>query len=345
MLKEVTIGPDGTYEAEIGPLAPGDYNIRVVVIDPAGNVSQPSDPFPVTIDVSPPAPPGIPTLEGGDSGGVSNETPTLSGRGEPGAEVIIFDDRDNDGEVDAGEELERTRVGEDGTWRLTLGPLAPGDYNIRVILIDPAGNVSAPSDGLELTVEASSAGGVLTLLDAYDTAYGQAQALAFETRASAALLVSAPSQLSGATLNAMLAGFNRGGTSISEAFRRFITDGERETPVAEALIEALRDARLRSQIQTDLLSEERLLYFFDGGAWRLLNFQITDDAVTPLATGSEGVAAGAALYDAGARLAGTTADDRASAGFAAQMARAVSDFDRDAAQLTAALRDRSRAGR
>ena len=341
VLETTTIGPDGTYGVKIGPLAPGDYNIRVIVIDPAGNTSQPSDPFPVTIDVDPPSAPDVPALEGGDSD-ASSDTPVLSGRGEPGADVIIFNDRDNDGVVDAGEELGRTVVGADGTWRAALGPLAPGDYNIRVILIDAAGNASAPSDGLELTVAASSAGGVLTLLDTHDSVYGQVQALTFETRAGAALLISAPSRLSGPALSAMFTEFNRGGTSLSEAFRRFITDGGREAPVAESLIEALHDARLRSEMLLDLLSEERLLYFYDGGAWRLLNFQVRDDAAAPYTEGAA-VSPGAALFNANEAATAIAAGETAPTGFAAQMARAVSDFDRDAAQLSAALR--SRAGR
>ena len=102
-------------------------------------------------------------------------------------------------------------------------------------------------------------------------------------------------------------------------------------------------ASMGGRDEFDLLPEERVRYFFDGGAWRLLNFQIRDDAAAPYTEGAA-VSAGAALLDA-SEITAVAANETTPTGFAAQMARAAADFDRDAEQLSAALRDRGRASR
>ncbi|WP_429213452.1 Ig-like domain-containing protein, partial [Metapseudomonas resinovorans] len=138
------------------PLEEGEHNLTTRVIDEAGNVSEPSDSWDLVIDITPPALPENPIAEiidnQGDThgpieqGGVTDDTtPTIKGKGEPGDTIIIIDNGTKIGEVE---------VGEDGTWAFTPETeLDDGDHGISVIIQDPAGNQSEPSDEWVITVD------------------------------------------------------------------------------------------------------------------------------------------------------------------------------------------------
>ncbi|WP_336332609.1 Ig-like domain-containing protein [Pseudomonas putida] len=155
------------------PLAEGEHSFTVRAQDAAGNLSEPSQPWAVIIDTTAPQKPGS---EGSNTqigsaiddhgpiqgpiteGGVTDDTtPTLNGTGEPGDTIII-----RDGE----EEIGRVEVGSDGNWSFTPEePLGEGEHEISVIIQDPAGNQSEPSDPWIVVVDtqapdAPSIGGV-----------------------------------------------------------------------------------------------------------------------------------------------------------------------------------------
>ncbi|WP_256658170.1 Ig-like domain-containing protein, partial [Pseudomonas sp. D(2018)] len=138
------------------PLEEGEHSLTTRVIDEAGNVSEPSDSWDLVIDITPPALPENPIAEiidnQGDThgpieqGGVTDDTtPTIKGNGNPGDTIIIIDNGTKIGEVE---------VGEDGTWEFTPETeLGDGDHGISVIIQDPAGNQSEPSDEWVITVD------------------------------------------------------------------------------------------------------------------------------------------------------------------------------------------------
>ncbi|WP_164486745.1 Ig-like domain-containing protein [Pseudomonas chlororaphis] len=154
VIGEVIVGEDGRWEFTPDPeLSEGPHPITVIVTDPAGNASEPSDPYIVIVDTTAPGKPGIGTggidevidnvgpiqgnVEDGDT--TDDTTPTFGGGGlQPGDKVTIIDDGVVIGEV---------IVGDDGRWQFTPDPeLEEGPHPITVIVTDPAGNESEPSD-------------------------------------------------------------------------------------------------------------------------------------------------------------------------------------------------------
>lgn len=140
------------------PLAAGLHSFTAVATDPQGNTSAASQPFNVTIDVTPPTIPTIDSVNDNVAGGatgnlttgqVTNDaTPTLSGTGAPGSTVHIFN---------GTTQLTTVVVQDNGSWSFTPNPaLADGLYNIRVNATDEAGNVSASSPVFAFTVDTTA---------------------------------------------------------------------------------------------------------------------------------------------------------------------------------------------
>lgn len=155
------VDPDGKWEFTPNPaLAEGTHEFVVVVKDPQGNESEPSDPHTIIIDLTAPGKPGAGTggiedvldnvgpiqgsIEDGDT--TDDNTPTLVGSGaEPGDTVTI---------IDNGVEIGTAIVGDDGRWEFTPDPvLSEGPHPITVIITDPAGNASEPSDPYIIIVD------------------------------------------------------------------------------------------------------------------------------------------------------------------------------------------------
>ncbi|WP_035065256.1 Ig-like domain repeat protein, partial [Nitratidesulfovibrio termitidis] len=155
VIGSVTVDEDGTWTfTPDAPLTDGDHTFTVTATDPAGNESAPSDPTTVIVDTQAPDAPTIgginddvaPVTGTVQDGDVTNDNqPTLSGTGEPGSVITIHDGDEVIGSV---------TVGEDGTWSFTPDtPLTDGDHTITVTATDPAGNESAPSDPITVTVD------------------------------------------------------------------------------------------------------------------------------------------------------------------------------------------------
>ena len=154
-LGETRVGADGiwTWTPET-PLAHGDHSIVLIGKDPDGRTSAPSDSFDFTVDVEAPVKPIIGEVEddvGAKTGPIQNgdatddKQPVFRGEGAtPGDTVrLIVDD----------EVVGTAIVGEDGKWEVTPEtPLPEGSHTGKVIITDPAGNDSEPSDDFKFIV-------------------------------------------------------------------------------------------------------------------------------------------------------------------------------------------------
>jgi len=137
------------------PLNNASHNLTAVATDAAGNASDASTPFILTVDTLPPAVPvllavtdDVGTVTALTDGQQTNDaTPTLNGTGEAGATVSIYD----------GTTLLGTaRVGDNNAWTFTpTVPLGNGEHVLTVIATDAAGNASDPTDAFTINVDAT----------------------------------------------------------------------------------------------------------------------------------------------------------------------------------------------
>ncbi len=150
------VGADGKWAVTPeNPLAEGQHNAVVVITDPAGNASEPSDPIGFIVDLTAPEKPVIGDVEDDvgpitgpiNDGDVTDDTqPVFSGGGAvPGETVeLIIDDK----------VVGTAIVGEDGNWEVTPEkPLPEGEHEAVVVITDPAGNASEPSDPIGFIVD------------------------------------------------------------------------------------------------------------------------------------------------------------------------------------------------
>jgi large repetitive protein len=146
-----TASSDGTWSLQPKTdLGDGAHALSVQLVNAAGNAGARSAPLAVTIDLSAAAP-SAPVLDGDSDTGVQNDNltnlpiPTITGSGvEAGAKVDLFD----------GETL-LTSVTADatGNYKVTAPTLGDGLHHLAVRQTDVAGNVSALSSTLDLTVD------------------------------------------------------------------------------------------------------------------------------------------------------------------------------------------------
>jgi hypothetical protein len=129
-------------------LADGTYSFTATATDLAGNVSGLSNTLTVKVDTQPPAVPTIALAYAsdlGDSGSseLTTSTPTITGTGQAGTTITI---------MDGNTVLGTAVVSAKGTWTFTSQRLASGTHDIRAFDIDAAGNSSALSTDLWITV-------------------------------------------------------------------------------------------------------------------------------------------------------------------------------------------------
>jgi len=141
---------DGNWTITTSNLADGTYSISARAYDSAGNASVASAIRDMTIDTGPPATPSTPDLDSGSDYGSSStdnvtgdDTPTFIGSAEVGALVRILAD---------GTEIGSGVADMSGNWSITSGSLASGTYGIIALATDAAGNQSAASSILALTI-------------------------------------------------------------------------------------------------------------------------------------------------------------------------------------------------
>jgi hypothetical protein len=156
VLGTAVVAPDGTWTFTSPVLTEGVHQITTTATDTAGNTSAPSPALAVTIDTTAPAAPAVPDLTAGTDTGSSNtdnttgdSTPTFAGTGSPGDTVTI-----KDGSTVLGTAV----VAPDGTWTFTAPApgLTDGVHQITTTVTDPAGNTSAPSPALAVTIDTAA---------------------------------------------------------------------------------------------------------------------------------------------------------------------------------------------
>lgn len=143
----VVAGANGIWTFPTATLADGNHSFTAKMSDVAGNVSA-SDPVNVRIDSIAPNTPTV-TSFSPDSNivgdGLTNANQiTLAGMAEAGSQVQVFDGKDLIGTVTA------TTA---GTWSLTTAALIDGSHAFSAKATDAAGNVSALSSTLTVTVD------------------------------------------------------------------------------------------------------------------------------------------------------------------------------------------------
>ncbi|MET3434978.1 hypothetical protein ABIC71_004491 [Herbaspirillum seropedicae] len=148
----ITSKVSGTTLTWNGVTLTGSNTLRLRVTDAAGNNGSSSNAS-YTLDTSAPATPGAPTLDAASDSGVSSSdhitnvtTPTLSGTAETGSTVSIYD----------GATLLGSAVASNGSWSYTSGTLPSGTHVFTVKATDTAGNVSAASSALTVTVDTTA---------------------------------------------------------------------------------------------------------------------------------------------------------------------------------------------
>ncbi len=140
-------------------LKDGMHSLDVTATDEAGNVSAASPDVIFKVDTVAPAQPTLVLAPASDTGasnsdGVTkNASPTVTGIGEAGTSITLYD-------TDGLAVLGTTKVKADGTWSLdssnptdSVSSLADGVHSLTVTDTDAAGNVSPRSAPLTLTID------------------------------------------------------------------------------------------------------------------------------------------------------------------------------------------------
>ena len=148
-------GSGGWSFTPVTPLTDGPHSLTVHATDAAGNTTI-STPFELTVDTVAPATPDIPAITVNPDGTTTplnpgettrDTTPTLSGTGNPGDTVTIYN---------GGVKLDDVLVDNNGNWTWTPAtPLPNGTYDITLTVtnMDGTGNESAPSQPVTITID------------------------------------------------------------------------------------------------------------------------------------------------------------------------------------------------
>ncbi|QHS58617.1 Ig-like domain-containing protein [Chitinophaga agri] len=141
---------NGSYSYTFNPaLSDGPHNITTTATDAAGNTSDKSAQLPVVVDTHAPATPPSPVLEDGRTGGLINDnTPSIKGTAEANSTVTIYLN---------GKAVGTTKADAAGNYTYTFSPaLADASYAITVTATDAAGNTSAQSPALNITIDSAA---------------------------------------------------------------------------------------------------------------------------------------------------------------------------------------------
>ena len=163
--ESAALSEDQAWGFTTGPLADGVHNFTAVSTDLAGNVSATSTVLSVTIDTAAPVVPTIASFstDSGTAGdGITNDnTLTLTGSAEANATVKVYDGVTLLGSATANGA---------GAWSFTTAALTNGAHSLTATATDVAGNTSAASSALSVTIDTSAP--VAPAIAAYSTDSG-----------------------------------------------------------------------------------------------------------------------------------------------------------------------------
>lgn len=136
---------NGAFSVTLAQLSEGaNYKVTAVALDAGGNTSVASTALTFGVDTRAPV---TPTASVSNPNG-SNQA-VFSGSGEAGSIIHLMRDSNS-------VELATATVGTDGKWAVSLTPLPDGVYNVSVNAVDLAGNTSASSVHLALSVHGAT---------------------------------------------------------------------------------------------------------------------------------------------------------------------------------------------
>ncbi len=154
LMGTTTADASGNWSLVTLELSEGMHNFIATSTDEAGQVSGPSFEFNVLVDITAPVSPEISEIYDDvgsvtgpvpDGGSTDDKLPTISGQGEAGAKVTVYDN---------GVVIGTATVDASGQWSMEpTKELAEGAHAITVKQTDKAGNVSVESDVTHFTVD------------------------------------------------------------------------------------------------------------------------------------------------------------------------------------------------
>ncbi|SOH93972.1 Hemolysin-type calcium-binding repeat-containing protein [Monaibacterium marinum] len=149
-LGTVTADGSGNWSFTAGPLTDDAKALTAVATDAAGNSSTASAALNVTIDTSAPTAPTITgfTDDTGTTGdGITGDTtPTLTGTADANASVTVLAN---------GATIGVAMASASGAWSFTAPALSDGSYSFTATSADAAGNTSAASVAVDITMDAT----------------------------------------------------------------------------------------------------------------------------------------------------------------------------------------------
>ena len=144
----------GNWSIKSSLLSVGARAIKAQASDTAGNASTFTQSLSVTIDSTAPAVPSVPDLAAVSDSGVSNSdnitkvtTPIFTGKGDVGSTVTLYD-----GSTVIG----TTKAGTAGNWSIKSSLLSTGVHAIKAQANDTAGNASAFTQPLSVTIDTTA---------------------------------------------------------------------------------------------------------------------------------------------------------------------------------------------
>jgi len=162
-----TADGSGAWTIAASGLGAGAHTLSARMIDVAGNTSDPSATLTITVDTTAPGAPGTPSLSAGSNSGSTTDrttsvfAPTITGTAEANSLVTLYDGTTNLGTATANGS---------GAWSINTPSLADGMHTLSAVALDPAGNTSAASAALTVTIDTAAAAPTgLALAAASDT--------------------------------------------------------------------------------------------------------------------------------------------------------------------------------
>jgi serralysin len=136
-----TVDANGLWTTKLSAYANGlNYQVYAVATDAAGNVSEHSSVATFNIDATPPSVPTVKQffIDGGNQA-------AYSGTGEAGTEIQLL-------RLSDLTDIAHATVGSNGKWSVITSAMPEGQYDVRAVSVDVAGNATSSSETVSLTV-------------------------------------------------------------------------------------------------------------------------------------------------------------------------------------------------